>query len=197
MTLTKRGIGTWRLSHSTQRAGLAGVSVEEGTLQVDSIMEVGEMCALGPATNRYQIGYCGAADSGKTVGYSIALGAEGVSSTPLSELVGTNGAWAANRGIALFGDARMKNSATNASGDALPMRLSGIAAGAAGTKTLFLEGERVGGEDSVGGISDGEGKVAVVKTGNGTWSLAGTNTFTGGLIVSNGTLEVLSPSGSG
>ena len=195
ITLTKRGTGSWRLAHSTQRNGLAGVSVEEGTLQVESIMEKGEMCALGPATNRYQAGYCGAVDPGKRADYSIALGAADSGDVPLLELVGTNGAWTAERDITLFGDARLKNSAANADGEALPMRISGISGASAGSKTLFLEGARTGVEDSVGTVSDGAGRVAVVKMGDGTWSLTGTNTFTGGLIVSNGTLNIISPSG--
>lgn len=195
VTISKRGSGIWRLASNGQRAGLAGVSVEEGTLQVDSVMEAGEWCSLGPATNRYSAGYCGPADAGKEVGYSIALGSAGSAGIPLFELVGTNGAWSSKRGIALFGDARILNSATNAANDPLPMRLSGISAGIAGTKTLFLEGDRDGTEDCVSGISDGQGRVAVVKTGSGKWSISGENTFTGGLTVSNGTLEVISPSG--
>ena len=196
ITLVKRGTGTWRLAYNAARNGIVGVSVEEGALQADSIMEKGEMCALGPATNRYAAGWCGGSGAENRVDYALALGGEDAADVPLLELVGTNGAWAVDRATVLFGDARLRNSATNAAGEPLPLRLSGFAAATAGTKRLILEGERAAGYDTLGGIADGAGRVAVVKTGGGTWNLAGTNTFTGGLVVSNGILNILSPSGT-
>ena len=196
ITVTKRGSGAWQLSHSKSRNGLAGVSLEEGTLQVGSIFPKGEQCALGPGTNNYPVSYCAAANDEKRIPYSLALGSPDFEGIPLLELVGTNGAWSADREIVLRGDVRIRNSATNAANVLTPMRLAGFSSITNGTSTIFLEGER-NGEDEIGGIADGTtgGKVALVKTGGGTWHLFGTNTFTGGLIVSNGTLAVLSPSG--
>ncbi len=197
ITVTKRGSGVWQLSHNKARNGLAGVSLEEGTLQVGSIFPKGEQCALGPGTNNYPVSYCTVANDEKKVPYSLALGSPDYESIPLLELVGTNGAWSVDREIVLRGDVRIRNSATNAVNVLAPMRLAGFSSITNGTSTLFLEGERDDVEDEIGGIADGTtgGKVAVVKNGGGTWHLFGTNTFTGGLIVSNGTLAVLSPSG--
>ena len=197
ITVTKRGSGAWQLSHSKSRSGVAGVSLEEGTLQVGSIFTKGEQCALGPGADNYPASYCAAADEAKKVPYSLSLGSREFDSVPLLELVGTNGAWCADREIVLRGDARIRNSATNSANVLTPMRLAGFSSITNGTSTLFLEGERNDTEDEIGCVSDGAagGKVAVVKNGGGTWHLFGTNTFTGGLIVSNGTLAVISPSG--
>ncbi len=197
ITVTKCGSGTWQLSHSTSRYGLAGVSLEEGTLQVGSIFPKGEQCALGLGVDNYPVNYCAVANEEKKVPYSLALGSPDYEGIPLLEFVGTNGTWCADREIVLRGDVRIRNSATNEANVLTPMRLAGFSSITNGTCTMFLEGERNDVEDEIGGIADGTtgGKVALVKTGGGTWHLFGTNTFTGGLIVSNGTLAVLSPSG--
>ncbi|MFA7369729.1 MAG: sulfatase-like hydrolase/transferase [Kiritimatiellales bacterium] len=63
-------------------------------------------------------------------------------------------------------------------------------------KTVVLDGtstvssQSAGQNNSIYGIiSDGAGKVAVVKNGTGVWTLIGNNTFTGGLTVNAGTLR--------
>ena len=66
------------------------------------------------------------------------------------------------------------------------------------TTTLTLGGSNTG-SNSVGPISDGSGggKVAVAKSGTGTWILSGTNTYTGTTQISGGTLLVNGSTASG
>ena len=202
-TFTKLGTGTWRLNHSKSREAVANVSVEEGTLQFETLYPKGEKCAFGPGTNNYPVGYSTTGYPDRRVPYSIALGSPSPAAgatPPLFEFVNesseTCGVWNIDREIVLRGDARIRNSTSDAGGDPYPMRLMNFSSITNGTCTMFLEGERDG-DDVVGCISDGTtgGKVALVKTGGGTWYLAGTNSFTGGLTVSNGTLNVISSSG--
>jgi rhamnogalacturonan endolyase len=47
-----------------------------------------------------------------------------------------------------------------------------------------------------GRIVNGLGTTAIVKTGNGTWTLAGTNTYSGGTTINGGTLLVKNAGGS-
>ncbi len=202
-TFTKRGTGTWRFNHSKNREAVANVSVEEGTLQFETLYPKGEKCAFGPGTNNYPVGYSATGYPDRRVPYSIALGSPAPAAgatPPLFEFVNdssaTCGVWSVDRGIVLRGDVRIRNSTSDADGNPYPMRLAQFSSITNGTCTMFLEGDRDG-EDVVGCISDGTnfGKVAIVKTGGGTWYLAGTNSFTGGLTVSNGTLNVISSSG--
>jgi len=79
--------------------------------------------------------------------------------------------------------------ATNASS---LLRFAGAVTGvstAGNTTTLTLNGDNTGanGLSSLGDGSSG-GKLAVVKSGNGTWLFLGNNTFTGGLTLSGGRL---------
>lgn len=68
---------------------------------------------------------------------------------------------------------------------------------AGNTTTLYLDGSStvtsIGGQNTAVGaaIDDGGngGKLAVVKNGNGLWTLSGNNTFTGGLAVNAGTIR--------
>ncbi len=60
----------------------------------------------------------------------------------------------------------------------------GISAGTTtGTVTLTLGGANTGSNEISGIISDGSGKIAISKTGAGSWTLSGANTFSGGLTL--------------
>ncbi len=61
-----------------------------------------------------------------------------------------------------------------------------------GTDTLTLQGSNGGTNTLAQSINDGvaSGTTTVLKSGNGNWVLAGTNTFTGGLNLNNGVLQV-------
>jgi autotransporter-associated beta strand protein len=62
---------------------------------------------------------------------------------------------------------------------------------ATGTRNLTLRGAADG--RATGTISDGSGTVGIIKSGTGTWTLAGTHAFNGPLAVQEGTLVVNQP----
>jgi autotransporter-associated beta strand protein len=64
----------------------------------------------------------------------------------------------------------------------------GISASNAGTKVLTLAGS--GNASVSGNITNGLGVVAITKSGAGTATLSGTNTFTGAITVNQGTLAI-------
>lgn len=65
-----------------------------------------------------------------------------------------------------------------------------------GTNPTWLVGGKNTSATFAGSIRDA-GVTTVIKTGNGAWALSGSNSFSGGIIVSNGTLLVNNTSGSG
>jgi len=66
----------------------------------------------------------------------------------------------------------------------------GITSGVSGgTQTLTLGGSNVGRSEVSGVIGDGTGTVALNKTGAGTWTLSGANTYSGGTTITAGTLK--------
>ena len=65
----------------------------------------------------------------------------------------------------------------------------GITASSAGTKTLNLTGSNTGANLISSAIGDGSGAIAITKGGVGTWTLSGTNTFTGNIRVDAGILQ--------
>ena len=185
--LNKKGPGTWRLTDSVQRTGLMGVGVEEGTLVFESLTETGTVCSVGRggkfvddkrAANWADVEY---------VPYQFKLG----SATTMGTLQYAGGKSFINstRPIALAGDGALVNSGTNAAGEQVSTSYdAGVSALTAGLKKLVLSGSNTA-ENVIGSISDGNGTVAVEKTGFGSWTLVGTNnTFTGGISVKEGKL---------
>lgn len=83
-----------------------------------------------------------------------------------------------------------------AAGSTTSTRLLSIAGNVSGASTganvttLNLNGSNTGGNSVSGIISDGAGggKLAVVKSGAGTWTLSGSNSYTGGTTISDGQL---------
>ncbi len=67
----------------------------------------------------------------------------------------------------------------------------GVTGGAAGNTVLTLTGTNTGANAVNGVIGNGSATtVAVMKTGSGSWTLGGNNTFTGGVDIEAGTLRV-------
>ncbi|MEI6676705.1 MAG: autotransporter-associated beta strand repeat-containing protein, partial [Verrucomicrobiota bacterium] len=89
------------------------------------------------------------------------------------------------------GSATFTAGATSAASTLSIGAVTGVATGA-NTTTLTLNGDNVG-ENAVTGVignGTGGGKVALTKSGNGIWNLAGNNTFSGQLTVAQGILKV-------
>ncbi|HSI13324.1 MAG TPA: autotransporter-associated beta strand repeat-containing protein, partial [Chthoniobacter sp.] len=67
----------------------------------------------------------------------------------------------------------------------------GITAGTSGTKAITISGSAVGSVLISGNIGTGSGDVSIVKNnGNNTLTLSGTNTFTGGVTLNSGILNL-------
>ncbi|TAE73056.1 MAG: hypothetical protein EAZ84_13535, partial [Verrucomicrobia bacterium] len=62
-----------------------------------------------------------------------------------------------------------------------------------GTKTLTLSGTSAGTGEIAGAIVDNDAtnKTSLGKSGSGTWTLSGANTFTGGVTISGGVLRIV------
>ena len=192
--ILKDGTGVWRFNRNSSRSssntiGLSGAfSIEEGTLQFDTLGEQGENCALGTAGDLYDKCF-GTYDASKKVDWAYSFGttnAAGVADKEgILEHVGTNIAYAARRKISLLGNGRLKNSGTN------KLALRGVSARAPGEHAFILDGTNTM-TNAVAEVSDGmEGAhVSVVKEGSGTWWLKGNTTFSGDLVVKNGELYV-------
>ena len=194
----KRGLGVWRfadvVSGKNLNVGLrenrTGFTIEEGTLQFASLADTNRYCSLGLGT-RLQEPYGGAYDTSHNVDYFFRLGRTNAThSIPTLELSGLGNAdWGVNVGtrkVAMAGSGRISNASTNR------FRLGGVSALAGGeeeTKYLYLGGTRDGG-DEILDLTDGAGKLGVVKDGSGTWTLGGDVNFTGLLDVQEGTLVV-------
>ena len=179
----KLGSGTWALRENRSHGG--GFAIEEGTLQFDSLAEKGTDCALGLSTNLTEMV---SVLNPAPVDYAFALGSTNNSApTAVFEFTGSASCQSTTRPLVLKG----KGGSIRASGTAgARLVFGGVSALAAGETTLVLDGTNTN-SNIASGIVDGNGKVSVVKDGEGEWYLSGTNTFSGDLHVKAGTLTVL------
>lgn len=180
--LRKTGTGTWRMADNSTRGALGVIDVEEGTLQFDTIAEKGYPCSLGYATNLFEkkVVYY---ENGVPVDYAMILGGDGTEGT--LEYTGSSEAECFTRPIAIRSKGRFVS-------DSARYVLENVYALGTGRKTLTLAGTSDHGNTAMD-IRDGEGTLDVVKDGSGTWTLRGTNTFTGTLTAKDGHLAVWNP----
>ncbi len=183
IVVQKLGSGTWRFRNNRNHAG--GFAIEEGTLQFDSIAEKGVASSLGLSTNLTAMV---SVRNPTTVDYAFSLGSTKADAPQaVFEFTGSESCQSSTRPLVLKG----KGGSIRASGaDGTRLGFGGISALAAGETTLVLDGTNTK-NNVASGIVDGKGKVSVVKDGDGEWSLSGTNTFSGDLLVKAGTLTVL------
>lgn len=191
----KQGSGTWRFADTadtnrTTRPFGTPFTVEGGTLQFDSLREVGEFCSLGMG-NMLLEPFSGSQSEGTPVDWFFALGRTNRNhAVPAIEYSGLGkwgrGVTVASRKILLKGSGRISNASSKR------FRLAGVSAAAGGDeeiKYLHLGGANETG-DEVLDISDGPGRTGIVKDGLGTWALGGDLTFTGPVDVREGTLRI-------
>jgi len=75
---------------------------------------------------------------------------------------------------------------------------SALTATGSGVKTLSLQGSTAGTGEIAGAIVDSAGgATGLIKNGSSTWTLSGTNTFTGSTTISAGTLKLNYDTGAG
>ena len=94
-----------------------------------------------------------------------------------------------------IGDAAGNTATIDASGTTVAAAVNfsntgAIAFGNTSPHTLTLTGSNTGANTLAAAIGDNTGATSVVKSGAGTWNLAGANTYTGATTISAGTLEV-------
>ena len=180
--LRKAGTGTWRMADNSARGALGVIDVEEGTLQFDTIAEKGHPCSLGYATNLFEkkVVYY---ENGVPVDYAMILGDDGTEGT--LEYTGSSEAECFTRPIAIRSKGRFVS-------DSARYVLENVYAQGTGRKTFTLAGASNHGNTAMD-IRDGEGTLDVVKDGSGTWTMRGTNTFTGALTAKDGHLAVWNP----
>ncbi len=172
--VAKEGSGTWIFKHHASRSNRGVVDVRNGTLQFESIAEVGQVCSLGRSDLLFA-DVINANTNGFGVPYAFSLGSATTVGT--LEYIGANAATCGSRKLVLQGNGRLKS-------DSASLKFSGgIQSLTAGGKTLFIAGAAT---NTLGPVSDGAGTVGVTKEGAGTWILPVTNTFSGPLEVKAG-----------
>ena len=188
--IVKYGTGTWRFADLASRGWSGALHVREGTVEFESLAEAGDVCSLGKATTLAEP-YMGVYDEAKKVDYAVSLGGENeagkVSSGTLA-YVGSGRASSVSRPIALDGlGGTIKGSSEG------ELAVSGVSAVGSGARTLTLDAAE-GTVNYLENVDEGDASLSLVKTGAGKWVLQGKAAVSGGLTVSNGTLEVRSVS---
>lgn len=122
---------------------------------------------------------------GGGVPVNLAIGADGIDHTIRGLTIG-HASDADKVNVILAASQTWKSSAVGAGASAIMVHND---LSAAGDYTLTLEGINTGAHIS-GAISDGAGKVSIVKQGEGTWELRGANSYTGITQVNEGVLRV-------
>ena len=179
--VTKDGPGTWCFLQNS--GGWRGaLTVRDGTLEFDTIAETNKFCALGYATECYP-DICDYTPNLTSVPWAWRLGdAADLSVTGSLQYVGTKDMHLTSRKTALAGAGRFRFGEGS-----LFKYTAGISGLGAGEKSMCFESV-AGATNVIAEISDGDGKVSVVKEGAGRTVLTGNLGFSGDLRVEGGEL---------
>ena len=183
--ITKKGAGIWRFADKAQTHANAW-TVENGTLQFESLKQRGVACSLGTANKCFE-SYTGLVNTNKCADWAFALG--GASTEGTMEYVGSEDVLCTTRPILLKGmGGTLKNSSSNR------FVFDGVSADSGASATLTLAGDTAA-TNEIWNVTNGKGTTALVKDGSGTWVLGGTNNvLSGGISLKAGTLIVRNPS---
>ena len=178
--VTKKGTCVWRFADKAQTHAGAW-TIEDGTLQFESLAQRGVACSLGTSTNCLK-SYTGIIVESNRVDWAFALG--GATTYPTFEYVGTNKVFCTTRPIRLKG-----TGGTLKSSSGKPFVLHGVSSDSGANATLTLAGDTAA-TNEIWNVANGLGTTSLLKDGSGTWILCGTNDFSGSLVVKAGTLIV-------
>ncbi|HEV2455692.1 MAG TPA: polysaccharide lyase family protein [Verrucomicrobiae bacterium] len=131
-------------------------------------------------------GFSGTNELGASTGFYRFYGSLGSSSAAFDLGTGTAAMSNRNGGVTIALGSLAGGSKTALSG-----------AGSVNAPTIYLIGGNNNSATFSGKISDSLGSTEIIKTGAGNWTITGTNTYSAGTVVSNGTLVVNSIGGSG
>ena len=182
--LKKTGTGTWRFT-AANKANRGTVAVEKGTLEYESIAERGTSCSLGDASILHSE-YTGDRDNSKAVEYAYLLGdgtlyPAGESAVATMKYVGESKASISTRTVAVKGSGRFS------SGNAV-MQWSGFTSAAQGNNEIILAGDAA--DCRAYCVTNGMGKMSVVKEGSGDWTVEGDFDFSGAVEARKGVLKI-------
>jgi autotransporter-associated beta strand protein len=183
MTVTGRITGTGALS-ATAGADVSVVTLTDATNSFGSVTVGRGTLSVGSIAN-------GGSNSALGAGTTITLGQTGSNTTGKLQFTGASGG-SSNRTITIASNAANTNGGiieNTVAGQTLTLSGNiGTAAGAGSAPSLQVTG--AGNGVLSGAISNATGNLSLTKNGTGTWTLNGTNTYTGTTTVSTGTLLI-------
>ena len=181
--ITKKGTGIWRFANNSKRSNLGVVAVDEGTLRYDSLAEAGTVCSLGKATELYDDidGYPRLDEW--VVPYALRVGGGGTEG--IFEYTGAENVKCSTRPLAVQGNGRLRNAT------GCDFEFSNVFGIGDGAKTLTLDGGSATAYNRLDTVTNACGTLSIAKDGDGTWILAGEQSFNGMVDVRRGTLKVL------
>lgn len=182
--LKKTGTGTWRFT-AANKANRGTVAVEKGTLEYESMAEKGTSCSLGDASILHSE-YTGARDDSKAVGYAYLLGdgtlaAAGDNTVATMKYVGESNVSITGRTVAVKGSGRFSSASA-------PIHWSGFTSAVSGNNEVVLAGEAS--DCRAYCVTNGIGKMSVVKEGSGDWTVEGDFDFSGAVEARKGVLKI-------
>ena len=166
VNVIKNDAGTWNLTGDNTFTG--GLQVWNGVLEFDGNSSLGSQTIqtrIGRTVTSGTLRHTGASDTTVTGLMQVGFGSGGTGNGTIE----SSGA----------GTLSFNNATFN------------IAEGAAANRTLTLGGSNTGSNTISGAIvnnNNATAKIALTKTGAGTWVLSGTNTYTGDTLINQGTL---------
>lgn len=172
-TLIKSGTGTWTLTGANSYTGTTTISA--GTLNIQNATGLG---TTGAGTT---------VSSGATLQLqnNITVGTEGLTVSGTGA-AGQNGALVNVSGTSNYGGLLTLGAAATVSSDSGRLNLTNTGTITGNAFGLTLTGSGDGSVSSIIGTTSG----TLIKSGSGTWTLSGANTFTGQLTVQAGTLSI-------
>ena len=184
--IRKAGAGIWSFEGAAdQSSNAGGLTVADGTLRFSSIAEKGVASALGTAAHptAYVETVADLSELEAEVDYAFTLGGGTADGKGMLEYTGAADASCRTRPAVMAGRGGFSNVGAGV------LSLAGVTSRDAGSSnTLHLDGTNDG-DNRLADVTNGVGRIDVVKEGRGTWRLTG-KTDVGSVAVRGGVLIV-------